>query len=146
MNRIQILIEKQIADLDYQKKYVNSPDLPKTDLFTHLDFGKNLMDEIRAVLAQMSERETCLPGERISDINAIRKRDYFVVFLVLFVGIIGRLVSFYLFRTGILHRIVALTENLRLHRKGEPSGFHKNKSDELGELEEEIKFWANDKS
>ena len=145
INQLQTLIEKQIADLDFQKNYVNSPDLPKTDLFTHLDYGKNLMDEIRANLAQMSERENYLLGERISDINAIRKRDYFAVFLILFVGIIVRLVSFYLFRTGVLHRIVALTGNIRSHRKGEPAEFVKNKSDELGELEEEVKSWATEK-
>lgn len=144
INQLQTLIEKQIADLDYQKNYVNSPDLPKSDLFTHLEYGKGLMDEIRANLAQMNERESYLLGERISDINAIRKRDYITVFLVLFIGLIVRIVSFYLFRTSVLHRIVALTENLRLYKKGEKHEFIKNKSDELGELEEELKSLKND--
>ena len=139
INQLQTLIDKQIADLDFQKNYVNSPDLPKTDLFSHLDYGKNLMDEIRANIAQMNERESYLLGERISDINAIRRRDYITVFLVLFIGLIVRIVSFYLFRTSVLQRIVALTENIRLYKNGEKYEFVKNKSDELGELEEELK-------
>lgn len=142
---IQTLIEKQIADLDYQKNYVNSPDLPKSDLFSHLDYGKNLMDEIRTNLAEMNERESYLLGERISDINAIRRRDYITVFLVLFIGLIVRIVSFYLFRTSVLQRIVALTENVRLYKNGETYEFIKNKNDELGELEEELKSMAESK-
>jgi len=143
IGQLQTLIDKQIADLDYQKNYVDSPDMTKTDLFSHLDYGKNLMDEIRANLAQMSERESYLLGERIGDINSIRRRDYITVFLVLFIGLIVRLVSFYLFRTGVLHRIVALTENIKSFRNGEKSEFVKNKNDELGELEDEIKSWTN---
>lgn len=146
ITQLQTLIDKQIADLDYQKNYVNSPDLEKSDLFSHLDYGKSLMDEIRTNLAQMNERESYLLGERISDINSIRKRDYITVFLVLFIGLIVRLVSFYLFRTSILHRIVALTENVRLFKNGGNYEFEKIKNDELGELEDELKSLAENKA
>lgn len=139
INRLQTLIEKQIVDLDFQKNYVSSPDMPKTDLFSHLDYGKNLMDEIRDVLRQMSERESYLLNERISDINAIRQRDYAVVFVVLFLGIVVRLISFYLFRAGILWRIVNLTENIQAQRLTRILPVAPPwKNDKLGLLEREV--------
>lgn len=139
VNRLQALIDKQIADLDFQKNYVNSPDLSKSDFFEHLDYGKNLMDEIRVILAQMDERESYLLSERIDDINQIRKRDYFVVFLVLFLGIVVRVVSFYLFKFGILARVATLGENLEAARGGRDfTPQISEKQDELGKLEAEI--------
>jgi CHASE3 domain sensor protein len=139
INRLQTLIDKQIADLDFQKEYVNSPNLSNSDIYEHLQYGKSLMDEIRGILSAMSEREDYLLNERISDINSIRKRDYFAVFLVLFLGIAVRLAAFYLFRIGVLARIVSLTESVQsFRRKGKLTHAPSKKTDELGLLEEEI--------
>ncbi|MET0753182.1 MAG: CHASE3 domain-containing protein [Pyrinomonadaceae bacterium] len=136
INRLQTLIDKQIADLDFQREYRGSPDLSKSDLFEHLDYGKSLMDEIRLILTQMDERESYLLNERISDINQIRKRDYLAVFLVLFLGIVVRVASFYLFRVGILARIVALSENIESAQKDKDFVPQiSEKQDELGKLE-----------
>lgn len=139
INNLQTLIEAQIADLDFQKKYVDMPDLLKTDIYEHLQNGKNLMDSIRGILAQMSQREESLLTERIQEINSIRRRDYLAVFVVLFIGVGIRLLSFYLFRVGILARIVNLTESIQsFYRKGKLTHSPTDKTDELGVLENEI--------
>ncbi len=136
INRLQTLIDKQIADLDFQREYRGSPDLSKSDLFEHLDYGKSLMDEIRLILTQMNERESYLLSERIDDINQIRKRDYLAVFLVLFLGIVVRVASFYLFRVGILARIVSLSENIQSSQNDRDFVSPVvEKQDELGKLE-----------
>lgn len=139
INNLQTLIETQIADLDFQKKYVNTPDLSKTDIYEHLQNGKNLMDGIRGILARMSQREEYLLTERIQEINSIRRRDYLAIFVVLFIGIGIRLISFYLFRVGILARIVNLTESIQsFRRKGKLTHSPTDKTDELGVLENEM--------
>lgn len=139
VENLQVLIEKQIADLDFQKNYVNTPDLSNTDIYIHLEDGKNLMDAIRRILSQMSRREENLLGERILEINDIRRRDYIGIFVVMFVGIGIRLITFYLFRVGILARIVDLTESLRAFRQQGKTGHPPTgKTDELGILENEI--------
>ncbi len=97
------------------------------------------MDSIRGILAQMSEREEYLLTERIQEINSIRRRDYLAIFVVLFIGIGIRLISFYLFRVGILARIVNLTESIQsFRRKGKLTHSPTDKTDELGILENEI--------
>jgi CHASE3 domain sensor protein len=139
---IQQLIEKQMSDLAAQKSYVRAPgtgNMTDTDIYTHLAYGKGLMDEIRVNLNSMQAEEGRLLTERVAEINTVRQRDFIAVFLALIVGLGTRLVAWYLFNTGVLRRINHLVENTRSLRQDKSLPFPPtDKRDALGDLEREI--------
>lgn len=138
LDEIQTVIERQMADLAWQQ-HAAAPQTSEPEIYAHLAFGKRLMDDIRARLKTTLDAEDRLLRERVSEINDIRRRDYFAVFLTLTFGLGTRLVAWYLFNTGILRRIEHLVENARSLRHDQPPPFEPSgKSDALGELEQEI--------
>ena len=97
------------------------------------------MDEICAILSAMQAEEGSLLTQRVQEINAIRQRDYLVIFLTLILALGFRLISWHLFNTTVLRRIKHLVENVRSLRRGDPLPFQpSDKRDELNELEQEI--------
>ncbi len=96
LNQIQLLIDRQMADLSWQQQYVNSPNIPGTELYYHLAYAKRTMDEIRVNVNVMQIEEERLLTERVQDINAIRQRDYLAIILALFIGLGTRLIARYL--------------------------------------------------
>jgi CHASE3 domain sensor protein len=100
LNQIQLLIDRQMADLIWQQKYVNSPEILGTELYYHLAYAKRTMDEIRVNVNVMQMEEERLLTERIQEINAIRRRDYLAIILALFIGLGTRLIARYLFNKG----------------------------------------------
>lgn len=136
--KIQELINRQLASLNESQSYAGSGKSPE-QLYENLKGGKSLMDEIRSAIAQMQNKEATLLDERIEEINSIRNRDYIVVFIVLIIGVLMRVVSFYLFDRGIVRRVNRLTEYVGSIIKGEPASYAASKkSDAVGELEEKI--------
>jgi CHASE3 domain sensor protein len=114
-----ILIDLQMFDLAKQQQYVSQPNTIKMEIYSHLIYVKRLMDKIRANLSVMQAEEGRLLNERISEINTIRQRDYFAVFLVLLVAVAARLIAWYLFKVDILRRIKHLVDNARSLRRGD---------------------------
>ena len=98
-----------------------------------------LMDELREMLSQSKSDEQTLLTEQLNNIKEIRSRDYFFVIAALLIGLVTRLISFYLFDRGIVRRIERLTENVRSWRSNEnlKHPFSK-KTDALGLLENEL--------
>lgn len=139
LDQIQKLVDRQMSDLATQQGYVATPKTFNTDIYDHLAFGKNLMDEIRLNLNAMQIEEERLLTERIAEINQIRRRDFTAVFLALVVGLGTRLIAWHLFKIGILRRVKRLVVNVRSLRRGEASSFPpSDKQDALGDLEQEI--------
>lgn len=142
LTQLQRLIDMQMSDLAKQQQYISPPDKTnkiKIEIYSHLAYGKELMDKIRANLSELQAEEERLLDERIGEINAIRQRDYFAVFLVLFVAVATRLIAWYLFKTDILRRINQLVGNARALRFGESLPFvPTGKLDALGDLEQQI--------
>lgn len=97
------------------------------------------MDEIRENVGAMQTREEILLAERVAEVDRIRKRDYIVIFITLLVGVLVRVVSFYLFDRGIVRRIGRLTEYVGEVIKGQPTNYQgSKKTDAVGALEEKI--------
>ena len=97
------------------------------------------MDEIRVSIGAMQNTEELLLTERIEEINSIRNRDYIVIFVVLLVGVLVRVVSFYLFDRAIVRRGNRLTEYVDGIIKREPTNFiHWKKPDAVGALETKV--------
>lgn len=139
LDQLQVLIDQQMADLAWQQRYVASSDSSDAEVYEHLAYGKQLMDEIRANLNTMQDEEERLLSERVQEINAIRRRDYLAIFLALFIGLGTRLVAWYLFNTGVIRRVERLIENTRSLRRGKSLPFPpSSKQDHLGDLEQEI--------
>ncbi len=117
----------------------------ETEIFERLKRGKILMDELREMLSQSESEEQTLLAEQLNNIKEIRSRDYFLVIAALLIGLVTRLVSFYLFDRGIVRRIERLTENVRSWRSNEnlKHPFSK-KTDALGLLENELEELARD--
>jgi CHASE3 domain sensor protein len=106
LNQIQLLIDRQMTDLTWQRQYVTASNTFRvftkgmtfdTKIYYHLAYGKLTMDEIRANLNAMQSEEERLLTERVQEINAIRKRDYLAIILALFIGLGTRLIARYLF-------------------------------------------------
>jgi CHASE3 domain sensor protein len=97
LKQIQLLIDRQMADLTWQQQYVIAPNTFDTEVYNHLAYGKRTMDEIRANLNAMQSEEEQLLTERVQEINAIRQRDYLAIILALFIGLGTRLIARYLF-------------------------------------------------
>ena len=136
--KIQDLINRQLVSLKESQNFVGS-DKSKAELDEHLQGGKSLMDEIRTSVGAMQNKEQTLLSERIEEINWIRQRDYIVIFITLLIGVLVRVVSFYLFDRGIVQRVNRLTEYVDKIVKGEPSNFiASKKSDAVGVLEDKI--------
>ena len=139
LNQLQLLINQQMSDLAIQQQSSEMPKKFNIDIYSHLAYGKRLMDEIRSILSAMQTEEGLLLTKRLQEINAIRQRDYLAIFFILFLALGTRLISWHLFNTGVLRRIKHLVENVRSLRRGEPLPFQpSDKPDELGDLEQEI--------
>lgn len=146
LNQIENLINQQLASLKVSQSYATE-NKNTDELSAHLQNGKNLMDQIRANLSQMESRDGELLSERIEDINTIRNRDYILLFVALLVGLIVRLVSFYLFDRGIVRRIERLKDYVAALNKGESTTYvGSKKSDAIGMLEEEISTLAKQRA
>ena len=75
----------------------------------------------------------------IEEINFIRYRDYLFVFIALIVGLITRIVSFYLFDRGIVRRVDRLTKSVSEINSGTRLSIPPPKKDDaIGLLEQEI--------
>jgi len=139
LNQLQLLINQQMSDLAIQQQSIEMPKKFDLDIYSHLAHGKRLMDEIRSILSAMQNEEGLLLTQRVQEINAIRQRDYLVIFLILFLALGTRLISWHLLNTGVIRRIKHLVENVRSLRRGEALPFQPSgKRDELGDLEQEI--------
>lgn len=135
---VEQLVNQQLASLKLSQEYIKQ-NRDREALYNHLQSGKNLMDAIRAKLGEMQSHDGDLLKEKIDEINDIRRRDYIFVFLALLIGLIMRLVAFYLFDRGIVRRINRLTENVGSLIKGEPfNNPTPKKEDAIGLLEQEI--------
>lgn len=109
-------------------------------LYPTLARSKTTEDALRVQVRAMRTREDKLLQDRLSEIRAVRARDYWAIYLTLLIGIVSRFVSVYLFNTGIGTRAHKLTENVRRLSQGEGELPHAptGKPDALGELEREL--------
>ncbi|HAM53827.1 MAG TPA: hypothetical protein DCP92_25195 [Nitrospiraceae bacterium] len=138
-SQLQVLINRQMSNLAWQRRYVTMSDTSADEIFNHLAFGKHLMDEIRDNIGHMRETGWRLLAGRIQEINDIRRRDYLAVFLTLVVGLGSRLVAWRLFNTEVIRRVEHLVKNTRCLLHGKPLPFPPSgKPDALGDLEQEI--------
>ena len=113
--------------------------LSKAELFDRLQRSKRLMDELRASLKQIQTSEDHSISQSLDQINSVRRRDYIFVIAALLIGLLARLISFYLFDRGIVRRLERLAENARCLQRGEEFKFpFSNKKDAVGCLEAEI--------
>ncbi|MGI8468204.1 MAG: CHASE3 domain-containing protein [Pyrinomonadaceae bacterium] len=136
--KIEDLISRQLTSFKVAQTFAEQ-NKNMDELYAHLQNGKILMDEIRANLNQMETRDGELLSDRIEDINSIRRRDYILLFIALCVGLLARLVSFYLFDRGIVRRVNRLRKNVEELNAGEKiKNPPPKKDDAVGLLEQEI--------
>lgn len=146
LERIQDLINRQLASLKESQEFTRNGK-SDAELYAHLQNGKGLMDSIRTEIGVMQNKEEELLTERIEDINFIRYRDYIFVFIALLVGLVMRIISFYLFDRGIVRRLNRLTDNVASLNAGEAIAVPPPKKDDaIGLLEQEIVKMANQES
>ena len=138
LQRIEDLINQQLTSLKDSQEFA-AEGKTREALYEHLKRGKNSMDAIRSEIGTMQNKEQELLSERIEETNFIRYRDYIFVFIALFIGLLMRIISFYLFDRGIVRRLNRLTENVRaISRNEEFSHPLPKKDDAIGLLEQEI--------
>ncbi|WP_433802205.1 CHASE3 domain-containing protein [Actinomycetospora sp. CA-084318] len=137
---LETLTGQQMADLSFQQQFVTGGGSPEDpEIRRHLEYGKGLMDRIRAQVADFQGQERALLDERITDINDIRVRDYISVALALVAALATRFLAWFLFRRGILRRVERLTTCLRGRREGTPAELPEpTKRDQMGQLEREV--------
>lgn len=139
VSRIQTLVNQQMKALAALRLRADASNNSPSELYQQLATSKSLMDKLRGELRLMREEEKGLLAERLAEIAAVRRRDYLAIVVALLLGLIGRLLSVYLFNTGIVHRVQRLKENVHCLGQGLPISFEPStKPDALGELEREV--------
>jgi CHASE3 domain sensor protein len=138
LSKIQEQIDRQLAQLKDSQNFTHDR-VNVQALNEHLQRGKSQMDEIRASISAMQNKEEVLLSSRIEEINSIRFRDYLFVFITLLVALIVRIISFYLFDRGIVRRIGRLNAYVRSTLNGEESTYvASKKTDAIGVLESSV--------
>jgi CHASE3 domain sensor protein len=117
----------------------SSPIAPPSDLSGHILHDQPLLDAAGQGLDALRTSEERLLSKRIDEIRSVRQRDYLLIFLSVFIGLVSRAVALYFFHRRVIRRVRQLTENVRSLRDGsalvhEPSGH----ADDIGELEREL--------
>lgn len=138
LTEAQDLVQKQMTDLEWQKNHLTQIGEFDEKLYSHISLGKSYMDSIRALLGRMEGRENELLNERIEEINDIRRRDYILVFITLGIALLTRIISWYLFDTGIKQRVQQAVNKLRQRRRAE--NLTEGNKGEIDLLEEEIEI------
>jgi len=105
----------------------------------HVLQNQPLLESAGQQLADLRANEQRLLSKRIDEIRSVRQRDYLLIFLSVFVGLLSRAVALYFFHRRVVRRVRQLTENVRSLRDGvslvhEPS----DHADDIGELEREL--------
>jgi methyl-accepting chemotaxis protein len=112
---------------------------PAKDVSTQILKNQPLLESVGHQLADLRVSEQRLLTKRIDEIRSVRQRDYLLIFLSVFVGLVSRAVALYFFHRRVVRRVRQLTENVRRLRDGtsllhEPS----DHADDIGELEREL--------
>lgn len=140
--RLERIKEKLSRQLDFfadTKQVAFAKILSKDELFARLQRGKSHMDELRGEISDIQKVEKRTLSQSLHEINNVRRRDYIFVIVALLIGLLMRVISFYLFDRGIVRRIDRLTENVRCLHQGEEMKFpFSKKTDALGNLEQEL--------
>lgn len=138
LSKIQELIGQQLVNFN-ESQNIADDEKSRDELYRHLQRGKSLMDELRAEIGKLQNREQSLLNDRLDEINSIRNRDYIFIFIALLVGVIVRVVSFYLFDRGIVKRVQRLTKTTDAILKGDSPDLNiKERTDAVGMLEKNI--------
>jgi CHASE3 domain sensor protein len=122
-----------------QVSAASDPTTATSDLSVQIQHNQSLLDAACQQLAALRASEQRLLSKRIDEIRSVRQRDYLLIFLSVFIGLLSRAVALYFFHRRVIRRVRQLTENVRSLRDGaalvhEPSGH----ADDIGELEREL--------
>ncbi len=143
LEQIQSLLSRRLTSLAELKELSKQQPVNQSRLYGELQGGKKLMDEFRQSLEKIRVQEEKLLSERVEEINSIRRRDYFALFITLSLAFIVRVISFYFFDRGIVRRLNRLTENVKNWRESKETDFpEKKKDDAIGLLEQEVEQTA----
>jgi CHASE3 domain sensor protein len=109
------------------------------DLSAQILRNQPLLEFVGQQLSSLRASEQRLFAKRIEEIHTLRQRDYLLIFLSVFIGLVSRAVALYFFHRRVVRRVRQLTENVRSLRDGsslihEPS----DHADDIGELEREL--------
>lgn len=96
--------------------------------------NKVVLDELRARIQQMREREDTLLQERTKQADAIRDRAQLITIVGAIVGLVGCVVAIILMSKGIVRRVASLQMTARLLAMGQPVTAEEHARDELGVL------------
>ena len=133
-------IQGQInAELDSLASLSNGNAAPAKDPAAQILQNQPQFDALLHQLSALRTNEQGLLSKRIDEIRSVRQRDYMLIFLSVFVGLVSRAIALYFFHRRVIRRVRQLTENVRSLRDGaslvhEPS----DHADDIGELEREL--------
>lgn len=139
LGRLDAIQGQVNAELDSLANLSNGNAAPAKDPVVQILQNQPQFDALLQQLSSLRESEQRLLSKRIDEIRSVRQRDYMLIFLSIFVGLVSRAVALYFFHRRVVRRVRQLTENVRSLRDGaslvhEPSGH----ADEIGELEREL--------
>ena len=139
LGKIEMQVGNSLAFFDETRKSAFARIMSKDELFARLQKGKTMMDETRSSLQEIQAEEDRSLAESLNEIYRVRRRDYLFVIIALLIGLLARVVSFYLFDRGIVRRLERLAENARCLQRGEGFKFPiSKKADAVGCLEQEL--------
>ncbi|GAJ95201.1 putative two-component hybrid sensor and regulator [Rhizobium rhizogenes NBRC 13257] len=135
LDGMEPLVFQKLAGLnDLLEKGRGSNQSINDDMRRTLVDNKVVLDELRARIQQMREREDALLQERTKQADAIRDRAQWITIIGAIVGLVGCVVAIILMSNGIVRRVASLQKTARLLAMGQPVTSGEHARDELGAL------------
>jgi len=135
LDAVQVQVNGELDSLSS----LSTTNATPADVSTQILKNQPLLESAGQQLTDLRANEQRLLSKRIDEIRSVRQRDYLLIFLSVFVGLVSRAVALYFFHRRVVRRVRQLTENVRSLRDGaslvhEPS----DHADDIGELEREL--------
>ncbi len=136
LERIKPLVAQSLNNLNDLAK--NQVQTDSNTLITQFKKQVSSLDQLRNEIEQLNKQEAFLVDKDQNDVALQRERNFRVTLFVALTGIIGSVITLWIFLDSIVSRVRALRDSARHLAKAEPLDLPFSSRDELGQLSDEL--------
>lgn len=133
---IHPLVEKNLDDLAVLASH--RKDKADDALIAKFSSQGDALNQLRAHLEKMSQRESAIVDQDKKEVVYERKRNLRITLMAVIAGVLGSLIGVWIFTQTIVARVRTIRDSAIHLVKGEPLALPSISSDELGELTSEL--------
>lgn len=134
---IHPLVAKNLDDLAVLASHSEEEEADET-LIGKFSSQGNALNQLRAHLDKMSQRESAIVDQDKKEVVYERKRNLRITLMAVIAGVLGSLIGVWLFTQTIVARVRTIRDSAIHLVKGEPLALPSISRDELGELTSEL--------